>query len=270
MGVILAVPLYVVALVLRIGLGEFKDNGNGAQLFQSLATSYFTCFRCWVAGDCTDSNGMPIFVLVVQAYGWWFGVFYCFLTVLFSVALFNVIVAIYVENTVEAAKKNELVAKRARLTDEKMFNVKARQLVSCLMRHTDGVLHLMGVQQILRDLDVEDEEQHDLFDTLDVDGGGTLDLEELISGIAKLRGEARRSDIISVGLRVRSTQDELQAFMENTSEQLRSQSDNLRDLLKFLSKTSPSFLFSRAASSLLEVHGGRPVDPPAESMDFML
>merc|ERR1712039_924743 len=102
-------------------------------------------------------------------------------------------------------------------------------------------------QQILRDLDVEDEEQHDLFDTLDVDGGGTLDLEELISGIAKLRGEARRSDIISVGLRVRSTQDELQAFMESTSEQLRSQSENLEDLLEFLSKACPSFLLSSAA-----------------------
>jgi len=198
---------------------------------------------------------------------------------------------------VEAAKKNELVAKRARLTDEKMFNVKARQLVSCLMRHTDGVLHLMGdqqisfeqaskleltpeifhdllqheeFQQILRDLDVEDEEQHDLFDTLDVDGGGTLDLEELISGIAKLRGEARRSDIIGIGLRVRSTQDELQAFMENTSEQLRSQSENLEDLLEFLSKACPSFLLSSAACSQLGVDGDRPVDPPAENMDFHL
>merc|ERR1712050_496485 len=59
-------------------------------------------------------------------------------------------------------------------------------------------------QEILRDLDIADEDQLDLFDTLDVDGGGTIDLEELITGIAKLRGGARRSDIVGVGLVVRA------------------------------------------------------------------
>eukprot|EP00443_Scrippsiella_acuminata_P024352 CAMPEP_0115360852 /NCGR_PEP_ID=MMETSP0270-20121206/101906_1 /TAXON_ID=71861 /ORGANISM="Scrippsiella trochoidea, Strain CCMP3099" /LENGTH=228 /DNA_ID=CAMNT_0002783411 /DNA_START=40 /DNA_END=723 /DNA_ORIENTATION=+ len=211
--VILAVPLYLVALILRIGLGDLHDSGHGgADFFTTLAQSYFTCFRCLVAGDCNNADGKPIFVLVSRAYGWWFGVFYCFLTVLFSVALFNVIVAIYVENTVAAAKKNELQIKHARLTDQRMFNDKAQQLVEFVVQHTRGVLHLMGdhaltheqamqlhltpeifeelldhqeFQQMLRDLDVADEEQHDLFDTLDIDGGGTLDLEELLSGIAK-------------------------------------------------------------------------------------
>merc|ERR1712083_573287 len=61
-------------------------------------------------------------------------------------------------------------------------------------------------QDILRDLDIADEDQLDLFDTLDVDGGGTIDLEELITGISKLRGDARRSDIVGVGLIVRAVQ----------------------------------------------------------------
>merc|ERR1719272_319620 len=61
-------------------------------------------------------------------------------------------------------------------------------------------------QDILCTLDIADEDQLDLFDTLDVDGGGTLDFEELIMGIAKLRGDARRSDIVSVGLLLRSMQ----------------------------------------------------------------
>lgn len=49
----------------------------------------------------------------------------------------------------------------------------------------------------------------DLFDTLDVDGGGTIDLDEMIIGISKLRGDARRSDIVGVGLKVRSIQADL-------------------------------------------------------------
>merc|ERR1712032_644215 len=61
-------------------------------------------------------------------------------------------------------------------------------------------------QDILRDLDIADEDQLDLFETLDVDGGGTIDLEEFVVGLSRLRGDPRRSDIVSVNLIVRSIQ----------------------------------------------------------------
>merc|ERR1719229_950311 len=74
-------------------------------------------------------------------------------------------------------------------------------------------------QEILKDLDIADEEQLDLFDTLDVDGGGTLDLEELVQGIAKLRGDARRSDVVSVSLMVRALLEGLSDFETSTMQQ---------------------------------------------------
>lgn len=46
---------------------------------------------------------------------------------------------------------------------------------------------------------------------------GTIDLEEMIVGIAKLRGEARRSDIVGVGLVARS----IQADIRRLEDQLR-------------------------------------------------
>lgn len=64
------------------------------------------------------------------------------------------------------------------------------------------------LKRLLHALDVTDEDQVDLFDTLDVDGGGMIDLEELIVGISKLRGDARRSDIVGVSLVVRCIQAE--------------------------------------------------------------
>merc|ERR1719203_2089006 len=67
-------------------------------------------------------------------------------------------------------------------------------------------------REVLRELDIPDEEQLDLFDTLDIDGGGTLDLEELIQGVSKLRGDARRSDIVSVSLMVRALQEDFREF----------------------------------------------------------
>merc|ERR1712087_1093493 len=95
-------------------------------------------------------------------------------------------------------------------------------------------------QDILRDLDIADEDQLDLFDTLDVDGGGTIDLEELITGIAKLRGGARRSDIVGVGLVVRSLQLAMKDFEKATMRLLHLQSRQLRNLESSFAARRPS------------------------------
>merc|ERR1712241_729332 len=63
--------------------------------------------------------------------------------------------------------------------------------------------------KLLEDLDVAEEDRIGLFDVLDADGGGTLQLLEIIRGVLKLRGEPRRSDVVQVGLMLRSLQDSL-------------------------------------------------------------
>merc|ERR1712117_462221 len=70
-------------------------------------------------------------------------------------------------------------------------------------------------REVLRALDIPDEEQLDLFDTLDIDCGGTLDLEELIQGVYKLRGDARRSDIVGVSLQMRHMQEEIRFLQKD-------------------------------------------------------
>merc|ERR1719230_1020411 len=57
--------------------------------------------------------------------------------------------------------------------------------------------------ELLCELDIAPENQKDLFDTLDSDRGGSLDIHEIIDGISKLRGDARKSDIVAVLLSVR-------------------------------------------------------------------
>merc|ERR1712194_151840 len=66
--------------------------------------------------------------------------------------------------------------------------------------------------EILRDLDVDEEDQFNLFETLDLDCNGYLDLNELFEGITKLRGDARRSDVITIQLMIRGLQLELRDF----------------------------------------------------------
>merc|ERR1712079_221840 len=67
---------------------------------------------------------------------------------------------------------------------------------------------------LLTDLDIMDEDQVDLFETLDVDGSGTVDIEEFIVAIYKLRGDARRSDIVGVSLMTRSIQQSVVAILD--------------------------------------------------------
>merc|ERR1719171_3077227 len=83
--------------------------------------SMFTAFRCIVIGDCTAKNGTPIFPNLVNQHGWGYGVAYCFTSVCMTFGLFNVIVAVYVENTMSAAKNNELLQRQRRLEDDDHF-----------------------------------------------------------------------------------------------------------------------------------------------------
>merc|ERR1712113_253474 len=87
-------PLYMVALILTDSLGENAASKHGAESFDSLVMAFFTLFRCVVGGDCTTSDGSPIFVLVSEHYGWIYGAIYCVVMVLMTFGLFNVIVAI--------------------------------------------------------------------------------------------------------------------------------------------------------------------------------
>merc|ERR1712183_738284 len=73
----------------------------------------------------------------------------------------------------------------------------------------DGLCREERFRDVLRDLDISEEDQMDLFDTLDVEGAGTIDLMDFIIGIGKLRGEARKADIISMCLMLRSLQQKM-------------------------------------------------------------
>jgi len=68
---------------------------------------------------------------------------------------------------------------------------------------------------ILTALDVPEEERLDIFEVLDANGNGTIQLEELLNGVMKLRGDPRRSDVIHVLLVLRSLQEEMQEFKDD-------------------------------------------------------
>jgi hypothetical protein len=258
---LISVPLYVVALVLRESLGQETPKetsltgGSAIEHFSSLGKSFFTVFRCILANDCADDSGRPIFVIVSRNYGWIYPVIYCATFIFMTLGLCNVIVAIYVENTVAAAKWNDLKKKEERLRNSELLREKGLELALlayCLKMDFDpeeimlGSVDLEGVYkmeitqdefvricehpgfcEILRDLDIAREDHPVLFDTLDTDRGGSLDINELVGGIFKLRGDIRKSDLVGITLAVRHVSRLLRSFRNEMASILKRHDDAL-------------------------------------------
>jgi len=266
---LIAITLYVIALVMRETAGEhysstdYEHDVDGSGSFRNLPTAFFTVFRCVVAGDCDTPTGQPIFVLLTAKYGAGYAVVYCTTLLLMQFGLFNVIVAIYVENTVAAAKYNEMSQMHRRLMDKDLFFRKMEEMLRLILELgragapssspkldllklsitpelLDMLMHHDRFREILAELDVPGEDQIDLFETLDVDKGGHLDVEEFITGIAKLRGDPRRADVVGVGLMLSALQTCFQEFEVSTRvafEEQRKTIDQLRfELRKFRSR----------------------------------
>lgn len=223
------VVLYVVALVFRETLGKEKKE-NIFELFRNVPRAMFTTFRCSF-GDCNSKLGVPIFEYVTSEYGPAMSVFYSLFTFIVVVVLFNVISAMFVESTMEAAQSIALTKRRERMQDESLLVTRIAILVRRIMllatgrdpevlsehldtimnaqvpRETvDQVIHDPLAKQALIDLDINPLDHGRLSDIFDPDNGGTIGVMDIAAGIRRLRGEARRSDVVCIDLMIRHVQ----------------------------------------------------------------
>jgi len=80
------------------------------------------------------------------------------------------------------------------------------------------------VMQALFNLDIDQQDHKHLSDILDPDNSGSISILEFIDGLKRLRGDARRSDIITVDLMIRSLQERI-GEMLRLLEDMHSKSD---------------------------------------------
>lgn len=223
------VVLYVVALVFRETLGR-RPKENIYELFDSVPRALFTTFRCSF-GDCNSRTGVPIFEYVTSEYGPAMSVFYSLFTFIVAVVLFNVISAMFVESTMEAAASIALTKRRERMQDESLLVTRIATLVRRIMllatgrdpevlsEHLDTIMNAQvprdTVDQVIHDplakqaligLDINPLDHGRLSDIFDPDNGGTIGVMDIAAGIRRLRGEARRSDVVCIDLMIRHVQ----------------------------------------------------------------
>lgn len=213
--------------------------------FKTLPVTMFTAFRCFT-GECVNSQGFSLTAILAQEYGLLFGLAYVASYMLVAMGIFNVILAVYVEITMKAAKENEAVTAEqwaresiriARVTREllKRFAAAYRlfqefdETSSSISRldispegalFTDDDVHEgiainkdlfllviqdRQVQVLMDDLDLPPDRAN-LFEIIDADGSGTLQITELVQGLLKIRGEINKSDTVAALLVSQSVQ----------------------------------------------------------------
>eukprot|EP00929_Paragymnodinium_shiwhaense_P057780 TRINITY_DN28933_c0_g3_i1.p1 TRINITY_DN28933_c0_g3~~TRINITY_DN28933_c0_g3_i1.p1 ORF type:complete len:799 (+),score=133.54 TRINITY_DN28933_c0_g3_i1:69-2465(+) len=264
---------------LGTGLARHLHPREAEVLLGSVPNTMFTVFRC-VSGDCVSQSGDPIAMSLYSAYGAAFVVPYCLAFLFVIIGIFNLIVAIFVETVIEAARMKrrsvedrdsmQLRKKLQRLL-MKFLNVqddepkeplpiwkaqlqRFRQLFSVERSSQKTpmagpefdkkitkpifarVIRDKEVKEILDDLDIGNGDRIDVFDVIDSDGNGELDLKELVVGLMKLRGGAEKSDVVAALLGVRGLQRLLKNYMADVSENFNSVTECQRDILAHLAK----------------------------------
>eukprot|EP00931_Biecheleriopsis_adriatica_P017307 TRINITY_DN12453_c1_g1_i1.p1 TRINITY_DN12453_c1_g1~~TRINITY_DN12453_c1_g1_i1.p1 ORF type:complete len:225 (-),score=33.33 TRINITY_DN12453_c1_g1_i1:31-705(-) len=197
----------------------------------------FTAFRCFTDG-CAASDGTPLHDHLTRKYGMLFVIPYVLSFMLVTVGIFNLIMATFIENVMVGSTRRNLEAlghsyfevknKMATVFHQMMLKnpedytpEQVRQLVGLQGPHgevraeslpKDLSISRERFQEWLKDLDVcdllkeaeiETSNKTELFDVLDVDMSGYLEVDELINGLMRVRGPITKADIIAVRLKVR-------------------------------------------------------------------
>ncbi|CAE7273000.1 Cacna1s [Symbiodinium natans] len=100
--------LYVISgfATITIGSSTIAEEEELQRYFANIPESMFTAFRCFT-GECITDKGEPIQALLARHFGLVFVLPFVASYMLVSMGIFNVILAVYVDITMRAAKEND-------------------------------------------------------------------------------------------------------------------------------------------------------------------
>merc|ERR1712232_304277 len=139
----------------------------------------------------------------------------------------------------DAAALREVAQKQARLADNLLWAREMSLLVRRCISFAGGVVPeklSMAMQEVMtldmeRDviervfmdegtirslhaLDIDPNDHNNLAEILDHDGTGSVGIIELVDGIRRLRGEPRRSDTVTIDLKICAVQQKVDQILE--------------------------------------------------------
>jgi hypothetical protein len=224
--VLLFFCVFFIGVALRTLMGEVEEE------FRTVPHAMMTTFRCYTDG-CSAYNGTPLQERLFEDYGGIFFIGYGFSFMFITVGVFNLIMAIFIENVVsssesrrleELGKDSPIVVEKIKvvLEDLIMNDPESAELMESISNKGYEVnlnslkdkyvitrmkfsqwLHKDLFMKLFDEAGIESATKSELFDVLDVDMGGELTIDELTTGLMRLRGPITKTDIVAVRLKVR-------------------------------------------------------------------
>jgi len=108
------------------------------------------------------------------------------------------------------------------------------------------------VKKALTDLDIDPADHSKLSDILDPDNGGSITVIELLDGIRRMRGDPRRSDIVTIDLMIRSIQRDvadIRACVQLGKEEMGDIKELVSDRMTQRNRRHPTMRLSRNKKS---------------------
>lgn len=109
--VLLLSAIYIISLFVSSTFGKSEViaelfPADAEFFFGSVPRCMFTAFRCFT-GDCSDTAGISMVPVLSETFGYRFTLPYTMCSMLITFGIFNLIIAIYIEATLTAAKQHE-------------------------------------------------------------------------------------------------------------------------------------------------------------------
>jgi hypothetical protein len=237
-AMLLILILYMLAILVVFTNEELihslRDTPH-SKLVESLPMVMYVLFECMSEGcgnnivrPLVEETGVKALVLA----------FYPLFTVFTVFGVLNLFTAMFVDNTMEAARVNEDRFRQARDKQSKVLAAKIQKLVATMLgdeangHMEDGedgealdaeamtgeiltkdmftkALTNPEVRKLLSEMDISDTDHVVLFDVLDADGSGNLSVAETVQGLVQVQAPARALDIVAVRLGMRAMQRQL-------------------------------------------------------------
>lgn len=267
--------------------------------FETIPNTMFTAFRCFT-GECVNDKGHSITSVLADEFGVAFILGFVASYMLVTMGIFNVILAVYVDITMKAAKENEAVTAEqyaresiriARTTRELLKKFAAAHREFLLMEETidigninrkefnpmpalftdddvrdqieiSKVIQDHSVQSLMDDLDLPPDRAN-LFEVIDADGSGTLQITELVQGLLKIRGDISKSDTVASLLATKAVQRIVEEMKEDMEQNFESTRDAFRAEMA-LYMEEPTFCRS------VEIGVDEPPEQPPSSLQATL
>lgn len=250
-------------MITHCGSGDsIQETGNpdceayllyGEEFFNSVPMSMFTVFRCMI-GDCSSTGGQSLVMHFANHYGWKFSLPYSIVMGVIIFGVFNIITALLVESTLRGLQhdemqlkvvqkyeahfvRNQLKALLERMRDlfDPRSSIESERPRDLKLTRDDVNLMIQDpiVMRILKDLDVADlDGDAGFYDLLDIEGTGNVGAVEVLSTLLKVRGNARKSDLVANRATMQSLHEKFEHFeltsMENQESMLANQEDLIR------------------------------------------